>query len=79
MGFGLGAFFFNFILVGIVNPDNAKQDSNHLFPQEIGDRLPLAFQVLGAVYAVIGLIGAFLTNPPIQESNQLEPTALLPK
>lgn len=22
MGFGLGAFFFNFILVGVVNPDN---------------------------------------------------------
>jgi hypothetical protein len=32
MGFGLGAFFFNYILVAIVNPDNAKRDSNNLFP-----------------------------------------------
>jgi hypothetical protein len=32
MGFGLGAFFFNFILVGVVNPENQKQ-VNHLFPE----------------------------------------------
>lgn len=32
MGFGLGAFFFNFVLVAIVNPNNEKQDKDRLFP-----------------------------------------------
>jgi len=32
MGFGLGAFFFNFIVVALVNPDNIPQNTEHLFP-----------------------------------------------
>ena len=60
MGFGSGALIFNFILTGIVNPDNEKQ-TNNLFPQEVGDRLPLALQVLSAVYVAVGLLGVALT------------------
>lgn len=67
MGFGLGAFFFNFILVAIVNPDNEKQGSDHLFSEEIGNRLPLSFQILGLIYAGIGIIGAVLTIPARKE------------
>lgn len=76
MGFGLGAFFFNFILVAIVNPDNEKQGSDHLFSEEIGNRLPLSFQILGLIYAAIGVIGAFLTIPVQKEAEQL---ALIPE
>lgn len=64
MGFGLGAFFFNFVLVGIVNPNNDKQDKDKLFPPEIGNHLPLALQILGGIYAGIGIVGSILTIPP---------------
>ena len=56
MGFGMGAFFFNFVVVAIVNPQNVKQ-INNLFPKEIGDRVPAAFLYLAILYSVIGLIG----------------------
>lgn len=71
MGFGLGAFFFNFILVAIVNPDNEKQGSDHLFSEEIGNRLPLSFQILGLIYAAIGIVGAVLTIPAKKEGEQV--------
>jgi hypothetical protein len=67
MGFGSGALIFNFILVGIVNPDNEKQ-TNNLFPQDVGDRLPLALQVLSAVYVAVGLLGVALTIPTKESS-----------
>lgn len=62
MGFGLGAFFFNFVLTNIVNPDNVKQDHN-LFPQDIADNLPFALRILAAIYLGLGIIGVALSIP----------------
>lgn len=66
MGFGSGALIFNFILLGIVNPDNEKQ-TNNLFPKEVGDRLPTALLVLSAVYLGVGLLGVLLSIKPKEE------------
>jgi hypothetical protein len=63
MGFGLGAFFFNFVVTGLINPDNQKQDANHLFPEEVGNNLPFALQILALIYASLGVIGVALTIP----------------
>lgn len=65
MGFGLGAFVFNFILVAIVNPDNLKQENN-LFPEEVGERLPSALRILSGIYFGLGLLGILLTVPAPQ-------------
>jgi hypothetical protein len=63
-------------LVALVNPDNVKQDDKHLFPEEIGNNLPYAFQILALVYAAIGIIGSILTSP-IEKDNSLA-KALIP-
>ena len=70
MGFGLGALCFNFILVGIVNPHNAKQ-KDHLFPPEVGNTLPFALRILSAIYVGIGAIGVLLMNPPKKDSKNI--------
>ena len=77
MGFGLGAFFFNFVLVAIVNPGNEKQDDNRLFPEYVGNNLPLALQVLAAIYAAIGLIGVLLTIPAKKDAGEGDTAALM--
>lgn len=77
MGFGLGAFFFNFILVDLVNPDNSSADKNtKLYPEAVGNNLPFALQMLAIVYAGIGVIGVALAVPAknkgiTQQSNPL--------
>jgi hypothetical protein len=63
MGFGLGALFFNFIVVALVNPDNETQ-TNRLFPESVGDNLPGALRIMGIIYAAIGIVGALLIWPP---------------
>jgi hypothetical protein len=67
MGFGLGAFFFNFILTALINPDNRKQDEKHLFPEEVGNNLPFALQILALIYAALGVVGVALTIPADKE------------
>lgn len=32
MGFGIGAFFFNIILLNLINPENSHVDEDHRFP-----------------------------------------------
>jgi multisubunit Na+/H+ antiporter MnhC subunit len=75
MGFGLGAFFFNFVLTNIVNPDNVKQENN-LFPQDIANNLPFALQILSAIYIGLGIIGVVLSIPhkdPVQANPLMQP------
>jgi hypothetical protein len=72
MGFGLGAFFFNFIVVALVNPDNEKQDRG-LFPEGVGENMPFALQIMAIIYAVIGIVGAALISPPLSKDEQFLP------
>ena len=67
MGFGIGAFFFNMILLKLINPDNAKYDHDHRFPKEIADNLPYALRVISGVYFVLGAIGSSLIRPKEHE------------
>jgi hypothetical protein len=77
MGFGLGAFFFNFVLVAVVNPNNEKQDANRLFPESVGNNLPLALQILAAIYAATGIIGVVLTIPAKKDAAEINSTTAL--
>ena len=69
MGFGLGAFFFNFVVVALINPDNALQ-TDHLFPREVGDNVPSTLRVMSAIYAAVGLVGCALIQPPLRAHDQ---------
>lgn len=70
MGFGLGAFFFNFVVVALINPDNAQQ-TDHLFPREVGDNVPFTLRIMSIIYAAVGLVGCALIQPPLRSDEQL--------
>ena len=63
MGFGSGAFVFNFILIALVNPHNEKQ-INNLFPEAIGNNFPSALRILALIYAAIGAFGIAISVTP---------------
>lgn len=65
--FALGAFFFNFIATGIVNPENKKPLSfivdgktEKFFESEIAENVPKMFLILASIYLVIISIGILL-------------------
>ena len=64
MGFGIGALFFNLILLQLINPDNDKFDENHRCSQDIANNLPSALRIICGLYITLGLIGCLLIRPP---------------
>lgn len=64
MGFGLGALFFNLILLQLMNPKNESLDADKHYSREVADNLPYALRVMSAIYLGLGLIGVFLITPP---------------
>ncbi|KAK7090715.1 L-lactate transporter-like isoform X2 [Littorina saxatilis] len=69
-GFGGGAFIFDQIQTAYINPNNLSPDltinGDKFFTQDdILDKVPMMFIILGGTYAVMQLIGCLLlTNPP---------------
>lgn len=72
-GFGLGAFIFNFVQTGFINPYNLNPDviideekaEQVFFSQEfILDRVPFSFIVQGIIFVVMQLIGIVLLGDP---------------
>ena len=56
--FGISAFFFGFIAMAIVNPDNEPVDKNTLmYREEIANRVPLMLRVLCICFAAFAAIG----------------------
>ena len=64
MGFGIGALFFNLILLQLINPDNDKFDEHHRCSQDIANNLPIALRIICGLYVTLGLIGCLLIRPP---------------
>ena len=53
-GFGLGAFIFNQIQTAYLNPNNKELDDGKFFTDDqILNRVPSVFLMLGAMYSVI--------------------------
>ena len=76
-GFGLSATVFNAIQTFFINPTNEKPNETpypdtpkerYFSQQEILERVPYCFLILGGTYAVMQFIGCvFLVNPPPPE------------
>lgn len=82
-GFGAGSFIFNFVVTGIVNPagkevDSGGVDDGFYTDQDILNRVPTMYRVLGACYLAIGLTGCILqVQPPLSPSTNSESETLL--
>jgi len=64
MGFGLGALFFNLILLQLMNPNNEPiNKTTHRYTEDIANNLPFALRVMSGIYLVMGLIGVYLVDP----------------
>jgi hypothetical protein len=78
--FALGAFFFNFIATGIVNPDNKKPVvyivngvKEKFFEKDVAENVPKMFLILASIYLVIISIGILLIEdidikPPVNNA-----------
>ncbi|CAG0896722.1 unnamed protein product [Darwinula stevensoni] len=70
-GFGLGAFIFNFAHTAYLNPENKVVSSSGYFTDEdILNRVPSLFLIMGGTYAVIQVIGCLLLKNPPQHFEQ---------
>ncbi|KAL8595959.1 hypothetical protein ACOMHN_018271 [Nucella lapillus] len=82
-GFGGGAFIFNLVQTAYINPHNKSPDlsvnGGQYFTQEdVLERVPNVFLILGGTYAVIQLVGCLLlSNPPTYQLSSY--TFLLPE
>lgn len=60
MGYGIGAFIYNQIFLFLVNPENEHSNENHIFPESVARRFPVALKFLALVYFSIGTVGCLL-------------------
>ncbi|PVD31760.1 hypothetical protein C0Q70_07178 [Pomacea canaliculata] len=76
-GFGCGPIVFNQVITLYLNPSNLPptqkgQDDVYFTQEEILQRVPNLFLVLGGTYAVMQLIGALLTIYPVTPQSSHE-------
>ncbi|XP_023228151.1 uncharacterized protein LOC111628560 [Centruroides sculpturatus] len=70
-GFGLGALIFNQVQTTYLNPKNLVPDKNGYFEDdEILDRVPTVFLLLGGIYFILQIIGVILLFSPQLEWNE---------
>ncbi|MBA7516479.1 putative MFS-type transporter YhjX [subsurface metagenome] len=63
-GFGAGSFIFNYVIKTIANPTNLETDHPN-FVSTVSKNIPLMFIILGIIYLILIIGGAFtLSNPP---------------
>ncbi|XP_072035067.1 uncharacterized protein [Amphiura filiformis] len=76
-GYGGGSFVFNQVQTAYINPNNVAPnislpkhpDEKYFDDPEVLDNVPYSFLILGAVYAVMQLIGVLLLSEPQEESH----------
>ena len=85
-GFGLGALVFDAVQTSYINPDNlvtnianpSDPKERYYTQQDLLDRVPTMFLILGATYATMQFIGCmFLVNPSEELQKQLAGTTVL--
>ena len=71
-GFGLSALVFDPIQTTFINPHNRRSDKDGYFSHdEILDRVPTVFLLLGGIYVVLQVVGCLMiVDPPGDESQQ---------
>jgi OFA family oxalate/formate antiporter-like MFS transporter len=63
-GFGAGAFVFNYVIKALANPAEIET-TNPNFLSTVSQNIPLMFIILGLIYLILVIGGAFtLSNPP---------------
>lgn len=71
-GFGLGSAIFNYVIVGLVNPDDVSVDSiTKKYPEIVANNLPFALKILAGIYLIVGLLGSVFIVPPKHKKNEL--------
>jgi len=66
-GFGLGAFIFNFVQTTYLNPQNRSPGKDGYFSLEQNDvleRVPSVFLLLGSIYTVMQLVAVMMISAP---------------
>ena len=64
-GYGLGALIFDQVQSHYINPHNLKPTDGYFTDDDLLDRVPFVFLILGGSYTVMQFIGSMLiTNPP---------------
>lgn len=76
-GYGFGSFIFNFMALGIINPDNEKatpfpdKDSKTSYywgvTEHISDKVPECLRYLSLCYLILGLLASILFIDPREE------------
>ncbi|KAK3610823.1 hypothetical protein CHS0354_000048, partial [Potamilus streckersoni] len=74
-GFGGGAFIFNQVITQYINPHNKAPDvieesDRYFSDDDLLDRVPICFLILGAIYSGMQIIGIIMiTSPPEEEAD----------
>ncbi|KAL3848576.1 hypothetical protein ACJMK2_019426 [Sinanodonta woodiana] len=74
-GFGGGAFIFNQVITQYINPHNKAPDviegtDRYFSDDDLLDRVPTCFLILGGIYSGMQIIGIILiTSPPAEETD----------
>ena len=68
-GYGLSALVFDPIQTAYINPDNLEIGGVYWENDEVLDRVPTLFLLLGAIYLVMQLVGLALINPSPSEED----------
>ena len=71
-GYGLAAFFFNFVAKAVVNPDNMKPDVIVVedgaiikyYSEEVANNVPKLFQILAACWVTMQFIAILIIKVP---------------
>ena len=73
-GFGLGALVFDPIQTVYINPHNRESDGDGYFTHDdVVDRVPTVFLILGGIYVVLQVVGCLLiANPPEHADDSLQ-------
>ena len=74
-GFGIGALIFDPIQTAFINPRNLPGDENGnglFYDDDLLDRVPVIFLILGGIYAVLQIVGALLIVDPPEEDETEE-------
>ena len=86
-GFGLGALIFDAVQTAYINPENYSPTSSnsgekYFTQQDLIDRVPNIFLILGGIYAVMQFVGCMLLfNPPeeFEPRTQRQPSVSIEK
>jgi len=69
-GFGMGAFIFNTVQTTYLNPHNKSPETNGYFSlgqNDILERVPSVFLLLGSIYGTMQLVAILLISAPSEE------------